>query len=249
MQCGLRHPLRGVPSALLYVPAMSDDASMSRDPLDPSIREELQQRLATAAGPGAIDCGFATEAASAEEVYRRASAALAARQPFYCIYSGRGLRPVAIKGYPPFQPVEHSAAGYVGRADGVVFEVRKYLRGPLTRGPDVLAPGGAASPRRLGLGMTIPIVVSSPTAALDGTAASIDGIVIVEAAIGIEGSVTDTRVLKPLPFGISDVAERLIRQSTFQPSRLFGAPIPVLFNIVVESRAGQLSVRPPVAEA
>jgi hypothetical protein len=225
---------------------MSDNDPTSRNdrPSDSSIREALDQQLATLAGPGAINCGFATETASAEQVYRCATAALAAHRPFYCMYR---LPPVRIEGYPPLPPAWPWPAGYVGRADGVVFEVREGRRGTLVRGPDVLVRGTAASPRRLGLGMTVPVVVSSPTAALDGAAPSIDGIVIVEAAIGADGSVTDARVLKPLPLGISEIAERLIRQSTFEPTRLFGVPIPVLYNVVVDSRAGRLSVRQPAA--
>jgi len=228
----------------------SDPKSIGSDgPSDSSIPVELRQQLAILAGPDAIDCGLATGTESAELVYRRATAALAAHRAFYCVYrqSSRGLSPVRIDGYPPPPPIWPWLAGYVGRDDGVVFEVGENSHGTLVRGPDVLVPGATTSPRRLGPGMTVPVLVSSPTAALDGAATSINGIVIVEAAIGVDGSVTDARVLKPLPLGISEIAERLIRQSIFQPSRLFGVTIPVFYNIVVDCRASHLSVRQPTA--
>jgi hypothetical protein len=228
----------------------SDPPSIRGDGLsNPLIRDELDRELATLAGPGAINCGFATERGSAEQVYRCATAALAAQQPFYCMYkqSNPGLYPVGSGSYPPAPPSLPWPVGYVGRADGVVFQVRENSRGTLVRGTDVLAPGTTTSPRRFGFGMTIPVLVSSPTAALDGAATSINGIVIVEAAIGIDGSVTDAHVLKPLPCGISDIADQLVRQCSFQPSRLFGVPLPVFYNIIVESRTGRLSVRQPAA--
>lgn len=123
-----------------------------------SIRDELDQQLATLAGPGAINCGLATERASAEQVSRCATAALAARQPFYCMYwqSSSGRSPVRSDGYPPVPPVWPLPAGYVGRADGVVFEVYENYRGTLVRGTDVLVSGVEGSSRRLGLGMTMP---------------------------------------------------------------------------------------------
>lgn len=230
---------------------MSDDPSRSDAPSDPSLREELNRQLAALAGPGAIDCGFATDTVSAERVDRLATAALAGRQPFYCMYrlSSGSPSPIETDGFPPPPPPWPWPAGYVGRADGVVFAVRETREGTLVRGRDVLGPGAPASPRRLGLGMTIPVVVSSPTATLDGDAGSIQGIVIVAAAIGTDGSVADTRVLKPLPLGIADVAEGLVRQSIFRPGRFFGVPIPVVQNVIVDSRTGLLSVRRPAEAA
>lgn len=227
----------------------SDPTSRSDGASDSSIRVELRQQLATLAGPDAIDCGLATDTESAELVDRRATAALAAHRAFYCMYrqSRQGLSPIRVDGYPPAPPIWPGLAGYVGRDDGVVFEFCENYGGTLVRGTDVLVPGATASPRRLGPGMTVPVLVSSPTTALEGAAASINGIVIVEAAIGIDGSVTDARVLKPLPLGISEIAEGLVRQSTFQPSRLFGVAIPVFYNIVVDCRASLLSVRRPAA--
>ena len=189
------------------------------------------QQLALLAGSGAVNCGVATDISSSAEVYACAANALASHQGFYCLYSVRDATTF------------NDHVGYIGRQDGVVLEARENPPGTYTRGAMVLIPGATPPPRRIGPGMTVPIVTSSAVAALSGKAMTIDGIVIIEAAIGPDGRVSDARVLKPLPFGIDADAERLVREATFQPSRFFGVPVTVLDNVTVDARAGQLQIR------
>ncbi|MEO8219104.1 MAG: TonB family protein, partial [Acidobacteriota bacterium] len=61
----------------------------------------------------------------------------------------------------------------------------------------------------------------------------IQGVVIVEAIIDRNGNVTDVRVLKGLPMGLSDAAMDAVRQWKFSPGTLQGRPVPVIFNLTV----------------
>jgi len=61
----------------------------------------------------------------------------------------------------------------------------------------------------------------------------IQGVVILEAIIDAMGNVTDVKVLKGLPEGLSDSAVTAIREWKFKPATLDGAPVPVFFNLSI----------------
>ncbi|MGB3565291.1 MAG: energy transducer TonB, partial [Thermoanaerobaculia bacterium] len=61
----------------------------------------------------------------------------------------------------------------------------------------------------------------------------IQGVVIIEAIIDAMGNVTDVKVLKGLPEGLSDSAVASIREWKFKPATLDGAPVPVFFNLSI----------------
>jgi protein TonB len=63
-------------------------------------------------------------------------------------------------------------------------------------------------------------------------AAGIEGTVILDAVIGIDGSVQELRVLRPVPF-LSDAALEAVRQWLFTPTRLNGDPVPVVMTVTV----------------
>jgi protein TonB len=61
----------------------------------------------------------------------------------------------------------------------------------------------------------------------------IQGVVILEAIIDAMGNVTDVKVLKGLPEGLTDSAVASIQEWKFKPATLDGAPVPVFFNLSI----------------
>src|ERR1051326_2112935 len=59
------------------------------------------------------------------------------------------------------------------------------------------------------------------------------GLVIVEAIINKEGSVEQVKVIKGLPFGMSESAVEAVKQWKFKPGTLNGEPVDVIFNLTV----------------
>jgi len=68
--------------------------------------------------------------------------------------------------------------------------------------------------------------------------ARIMGIVIVEATISEDGVVKNVEVLKPLPFGLDQAAVDAVKQWTFKPATLDGAPVAVRFNLTINFKLG-----------
>ena len=62
--------------------------------------------------------------------------------------------------------------------------------------------------------------------------------VIVEAIIDKTGHVDRVRVIKGLPMGLSEEAERAVRQWHFKPGTLNGEPVDVIFNLTVNFKLG-----------
>ncbi len=63
--------------------------------------------------------------------------------------------------------------------------------------------------------------------------ARIQGVVILQAIIDEQGNVTNVKVLKGLPMGLSEEAERAVSQWQFKPATLNGRPVAVYFNLTV----------------
>src|SRR5258707_1177705 len=66
-----------------------------------------------------------------------------------------------------------------------------------------------------------------------GRKAKIQGIVILETIIDRDGNVTDVRVLKGLPLGLDQSAIDAVKRWKFEPGRLNGQPVPVIFTLTV----------------
>ena len=64
----------------------------------------------------------------------------------------------------------------------------------------------------------------------------IEGIVIVEATIRRSGRVTDVRVLKGLPDGLSESAVDALKQWRFRPAVRNGVPVSVIYNLTFNFR-------------
>ncbi|MCP3962999.1 MAG: energy transducer TonB [bacterium] len=63
--------------------------------------------------------------------------------------------------------------------------------------------------------------------------ARIQGVVIVQAIIDREGNVTNVKVLRGQPMGLSEEAVKAIKQWKFKPATLRGKPVDVYFNLTV----------------
>ncbi|MEA2344383.1 MAG: bla regulator protein blaR1 [Thermoanaerobaculia bacterium] len=63
--------------------------------------------------------------------------------------------------------------------------------------------------------------------------AGISGIVILETLVDRNGVVKDVRVLKPLPFGLSEAAVDAVRQWRFKPGTKNGEPVDVISNLTI----------------
>ena len=62
------------------------------------------------------------------------------------------------------------------------------------------------------------------------------GVVILQATIDCRGNVTDVRVLKSLPDGLTESAVAAISRWRFEPARLNGQPVSVYYNLTVNFR-------------
>jgi periplasmic protein TonB len=63
-------------------------------------------------------------------------------------------------------------------------------------------------------------------------AARVQGIVIVEATIGIDGRVMNARLLRSIPL-LDEAAIAAVRQWTYKPTLLNGIPVPVIMTVTV----------------
>jgi protein TonB len=62
--------------------------------------------------------------------------------------------------------------------------------------------------------------------------AKISGIVIIEATIGRDGTVIETRVLRSVPL-LDKAAVDAVRQWRFTPTLLNGVPVPIVMTVTV----------------
>jgi protein TonB len=105
---------------------------------------------------------------------------------------------------------------------------------PLPTQPAPPAPPPPAEPRRVGGHIKEPAKIHDvrpiyPSIAL---AAKVEGIVIIEATIGRDGSVIDARVLRSVPL-LDRAALEAVRQWRFTPTLLNGSPVPVILTVTV----------------
>lgn len=62
--------------------------------------------------------------------------------------------------------------------------------------------------------------------------AGVDGIVIIEATIGVDGRVVNARILRSRPL-LDEAALAAVRQWTYTPTTLNGVPVPVIMTVTV----------------
>lgn len=95
-------------------------------------------------------------------------------------------------------------------------------------------PPAPAPVLRVGGNIRPPQKVSDMTPAYPAIAraARVEGVVILEAVIGEDGSVSDVRVLRSIPL-LDAAAMEAVRQWRFTPTLLNGEPVPVVMTITV----------------
>ena len=94
--------------------------------------------------------------------------------------------------------------------------------GPIHVGGDVKAPVKSYAPH--------------PSSTEIARKARIQGVVIVQAIIDKQGTVTNVKVLKGLPMGLSEEAVKAIKSWRFKPATLNGKPVDVYYNLTVNFR-------------
>ena len=72
----------------------------------------------------------------------------------------------------------------------------------------------------------------SPVYPPDAQAARVQGVVIIEARIEPDGSVSEARVLRSIPM-LDDAAVDAVRSGEFTPTLLNGVPVPVIMTATV----------------
>jgi TonB family protein len=77
---------------------------------------------------------------------------------------------------------------------------------------------------------------TSPQYTDEARAARLQGTVILQAVVGADGRVNDAEVLKGLPMGLAENAVDAVKQWTFQPATLDGAPVPSCYALTVNFR-------------
>jgi len=97
------------------------------------------------------------------------------------------------------------------------------------------APGAAGPPYRVGGEVSRPevLLTTRPEYTELARRARISGVVILEAVIDEQGNVTDTRVLKGLPMGLSKAAVDAVQTWKFKPATLGGKSVPVYYVLTV----------------
>ena len=96
------------------------------------------------------------------------------------------------------------------------------------------AAAGPNQPVRVGGQIKPPTQISKvqPVYPLEAQQARVQGIVIMEAIIGVDGRVTDAKVLRSVPL-LDQAAVDAVRQWVYTPTLLNGAPVSVIMTVTV----------------
>ena len=105
-------------------------------------------------------------------------------------------------------------------------------------------PPSTAAPVRVGGNIRPPVKSNDvrPVYPSEALAAGVQGVVIVEATIGPDGIVQDTRVLRSIPL-LDTAALSAVRQWQFAPTMLNGAPVSVIMTVTVNFTLDELTPR------
>jgi TonB family protein len=96
------------------------------------------------------------------------------------------------------------------------------------------ATGGAGQPVRVGGAVKAPTQISKVQPVYPPIALSsrVSGVVILEALIGVDGRVSDAKVLRSIPL-LDQAALDAVRQWAYTPTLLNGMPVPIVMTVTV----------------
>jgi protein TonB len=146
---------------------------------------------------------------------------------------------VAPEGIRPDTGIEHDVAS---RQDaGVVVGFGDPAGFALERVPDPppSPPQAPAAPIRLHSGIRAPVKLMHVAPVYPGIAlqARVEGVVILEATIDVDGHVTSAKVLRSIPL-LDQAAVDAVRQWQFTPTLLNGVAVPVIMTVTVSFTLG-----------
>jgi protein TonB len=90
-------------------------------------------------------------------------------------------------------------------------------------------------PLRVGGDVKAPVAIDriEPKYTDSAKKARVTGVVVIEAIISKSGRVENVRVIKGLPLGLADEAEKAVQRWRFKPGTLGGQPVATIFNLTV----------------
>jgi len=138
------------------------------------------------------------------------------------------IAPDTISPEPPrLEPIEYETPGIVG---GSIDDASTVLMPP----PPAAAVPQPPKPLQVGGVIRRPTKVGGPDPVYPpmARAAGVQGIVIIEATIGADGSIINARILRSLPL-LDQAALEAVRQWQYSPTMLNGVAVPVIMTVTV----------------
>src|SRR5262249_10373936 len=122
----------------------------------------------------------------------------------------------------------------VGAVNGAVVGIPDGLAGVIGEPPPPPPPPAPLKPVHIGGDVRPPVKMKDvrPVYPAIAQAARVQGLVIIEATIGPEGTVQTARVLRSIPL-LDQAALDAVRQWLYTPTLLNGVPVPVIMTITV----------------
>jgi protein TonB len=123
------------------------------------------------------------------------------------------------------------------RAVELMFTFRNFP-GAAAGGVQAVAAPGGATVVRVGGNIRPPVKIRTVRAAYPeaARAARVQGVVILEVRLGVDGSVVDTKVVRSIPL-LDEAAVDSVRQWRYAPTLLNGEPVEVIMTVTVSFMA------------
>lgn len=142
--------------------------------------------------------------------------------------------PPAIAPEPDLPPSVPATTAFSSGDAGVIFGPSAPLLAPAPPPPPPPPAPQTAEPVRLHTGVVAPrrISTSEPVYPAIARAAHVEGIVIVEAVIGVDGRVESAKILRSVPL-LDEAALDAVREWRYTPGMLNGVAVPIIMTVTV----------------